>query len=80
MRETEKKNEVNGVGRFGFGGGGGGVIFKPTINWRQDVYGQSWFKRLVLGYFSGGPVLFEHRNYAKQKWGGGADHMLLQKK
>lgn len=29
-------------------------MFKPTINWRQDVYGQSWFKRLVLSQFSCG--------------------------
>lgn len=35
-RVWEKESKVEGEE-----GRGGGLIFKPTINWRQDVYGQS---------------------------------------
>lgn len=36
MRKKESRVE-----RGGGKGMGGLLIFKPTINWRQDVYGQS---------------------------------------
>lgn len=38
MRKKESRVERGGGKGMGWGGL---LIFKPTINWRQDVYGQS---------------------------------------